>query len=442
MIVALGAGIALTAAYRLGYVDAPGLMAQGADEGSVVPVEAAPHSAEKISMTTAPAVQPPAIADGKVVPLQSAHLSLTAGGIVTDLPVNEGAVVTEDQLLLQLDERDALVAVQQAEADLMGAQARYDELVAGTLPEDIAAAQANLAAATARLERLRLSTENGDITASEAMLSQARAELQTVVDGASAEQLIEARANLQNAEAELRRAQRAYNEVSWRNDVGATPESAQLQTATNNYEAAKARLADLESGATRAEIGRVQAQVQQAEAQLNALRSSRPADIAAYTAEVQNAQAQLDRLLAGTRPEQLAQAEADVAAATARLQQQLVTLNKLQLRAPFAGTVAVLDVDPGEQINQGVPVLRLADLSRLQVETEDLTELQVVDIQEGDRASVTFDALPDLTVIGTVESIRPYGETSAGDIVYRAVVSLPQQDARLRWNMTAAVTFE
>ncbi|MEZ4555769.1 MAG: efflux RND transporter periplasmic adaptor subunit [Caldilineaceae bacterium] len=274
------------------------------------------------------------------------------------------------------------------------------------------------------------------------MLAQAQANLRTVMDGAAEAQRIEARANLQNAEAELRRAQRAYNEVSWRNDVGATPQSAALETATNMFEAAQAHLADLENGATPAQIAQASAQVRQADEQLNALRSSRPAELAAAAAEVRSAQAQLDKLRAGTRPEQLAQAEADVAAATARLQQQLVALGKLQLRAPFAGTVATVDVEVGEQVNPGMPVVRLADFSRLQMETEDLTELQVVDVREGGSAAITFGALPDVTVRGTVTSIRPYGETSAGDIVYRVVLTLPEQDARLRWNMTAAVTFD
>ena len=432
----LGAGVALATAYALGYVEPSHLAAQSADAVTTAAAQPAGDTA------AAPAFPRTVIADGKVVPVQDAHVGLTAGGVVTAVLVQEGDVVDAGALLLQLDDQDAQVAVQQAQADLMRAQARYAELAAGARPEEITAAEATLAAATARLDRLQLSTANGDIGAYEAVLAQAQANLRAVMDGAAEAQRIEARANLQNAEAELRRAQRAYNEVSWRNDVGATPQSAALETATNMFEAAQAHLADLENGATPARIAQASAQVRQADEQLNALRSSRPAELAAAAAEVRSAQAQLDKLRAGTRPEQLAQAEADVAAATARLQQQLVALGKLQLRAPFAGTVATVDVEVGEQVNPGMPVVRLADFGRLQVETEDLTELQVVDVREGGRAAITFDALPDVTVRGTVTSIRPYGETSAGDIVYRVVLTLPAQDARLRWNMTAAVTFD
>ena len=409
----------------------------------VLPIQAADNRATtQAAQASAPAAAVAIIADAKVVPVTSADLGLTSSGIAINIAVREGEVVTPGQLVLKLDPKDLQVAIAEAKANLLNAQARYDELRAGAQPEDIEAARAVLAASQAQLDKLTLSTENGDIAALEAAVAGAQANLQQVIDGSSEQQLIEARANLMSAEAERKRAQSAYNQVKWRNDVGATPESAALQKATIAYEAAQARLTDLENGATQSQIAAASAQVRQNQAQLNALRNSRPADIAVLQAEVRNAQAQLDKLLSGTRPEQLAQAEASVAAATAALQQQLVSLRKLELRAPFTGTVASLDVALGEQVSAGVPVLRLADLDHLQIETEDLTELQIVHIQEGDQAIITFDALPELTMIGTVTQIRPFGETSSGDIVYRATLTISQPDPRLRWNMTAVVTFE
>lgn len=409
----------------------------------VLPIQAADNRATtQAAQAAAPAAAVAIIADAKVVPVTSADLGLTSSGIAINIAVREGEVVTPGQLVLKLDPKDLQVAVTEAKANLLNAQARYDELRAGAQPEDIEAARAALAASQAQLDKLTLSTQNGDIAALEAAVAGAQANLQQVIDGSSEQQLIEARANLMSAEAERKRAQSAYNQVKWRNDVGATPESAALQNATIAYEAAQARLTNLENGATQSQIAAASAQVRQNQAQLNALRNSRPADIAVLQAEVRNAQAQLDKLLSGTRPEQLAQAEASVAAATAALQQQLVALSKLELRAPFTGTVASLDVAIGEQVSAGVPVLRLADLGHLQIETEDLTELQIVHIQEGDQATITYDALPELTMTGTVTQIRPFGETSSGDIVYRATLTISQLDPRLRWNMTAVVTFE
>ena len=88
----------------------------------------------------------------------------------------------------------------------------------------------------------------------------------------------------------------------------------------------------------------------------------------------------------------------------------------------------------------GVPVIELADFSVWQVETNDLTELDIVRIQERDEVLVTFDAIEDLEVAGIVVRIKSIGMEKLGDITYTVVVQLDEQDARLRWNMTAVVT--
>ena len=93
----------------------------------------------------------------------------------------------------------------------------------------------------------------------------------------------------------------------------------------------------------------------------------------------------------------------------------------------------------GEQIAAGSPVVRLADLTRWQIETEDLKEAEAVGVQAGDQVSLTFDAIPDLKKDGVVSRIRPIGEDNRGDIVYTLVIDPAQQDERLLWNMTAVV---
>jgi len=111
-----------------------------------------------------------------------------------------------------------------------------------------------------------------------------------------------------------------------------------------------------------------------------------------------------------------------------------------ELRAPFAGTVAALNTKVGEQVAAGAPIVRLADFSTWHIETEDLTEIDIVAVREGSRATVVFDAIPDLELPATVMRIRPIGENKQGDITYTAILALEQQDPRLRWNMTASVT--
>lgn len=409
--------------------------------------ETTPAAPAEQAESSAPAPQeggltPSIVADARLVPVQRADLSLATGGIVAEVLVQEGEAVTAGQLLMRLNTNQQQVAVSRAQADLQSAQARLLELTAPPRPEEVAQAEAALNAAQARYERLAQAALPGEIAAAEAGLNASQASLAKVMEGASEQQLIAARADLANAEAVLKQAQSAYNLVKWRNDLGATPQSAALQQATNNYEAAKARLADLERGASQADIAAASAQVRQASAQLQTLRNAMPSDMTAAQADVNAQQAQLDLLLAGPRTETIAVAEANVAAATAALQQALVALGDLELRAPFTGTVAALNIEVGEQASPGTTLVQLADLSTWAVETEDLTELDVVGITPGGQVALTFDAIPDLEISGTVQRVRPIGEDNRGDIVYTVVIEPTQQDPRFLWNMTTVVTME
>ena len=226
-------------------------------------------------------------------------------------------------------------------------------------------------------------------------------------------------------------------------DIAALPQSVQLQKATNAYNAAKARLADLETGASPADLAGAQARVRQAQAQLDALKApARPADVATAGAALRQAQAQLALVKDGSRPEVVAAAQAAVAAAQATLDQAKTALADTELRVPFAGAVAEVTIASGEQATPGTPVLTLADFSSWQIETTDLTELSVVKVQPGAQATITFDAVPGLELPGQVVRINPVGKDQRGDINYTVVVKPLEDDPRLRWNMTAAVTFE
>ena len=78
----------------------------------------------------------------------------------------------------------------------------------------------------------------------------------------------------------------------------------------------------------------------------------------------------------------------------------------------------------------------------LQIETDDLTELDVVRVRDGAPATVTFDALPGLSLTGKLLRVKPLGENKQGDMTYTVVIQPDRLDGRLRWNMTAAVAIE
>jgi HlyD family secretion protein len=85
-------------------------------------------------------------------------------------------------------------------------------------------------------------------------------------------------------------------------------------------------------------------------------------------------------------------------------------------------------------------VLTLMTSDGWRVDTEDLTELDVVRMVPGTPVEVRFDALPELQLAGTVGRVALMGSNRQGDIVYTVEIALAQADPRLRWNMTAVVT--
>ena len=355
------------------------------------------------------------IVDAVVVPEQYAALSFATGGTVSEVLVEEGGQVAEDELIAQLDNERQIISIAQAESALESAQARYAELEAGARTEEIDGAQAAVDNAQANLDRLLEGSRPEDIAAAEAAVAAARAGLQQVLEGADEEQIISARASLKNAEAERDRAQRAFNDVKWANNAGALPQAAQLQTATNNFEAAQAQLNQLQSGARASQINAAQAQIDQAQAQLDrALAPPTDAEIDAAEASVRQAQAQLDQLLAGVRDETLMAAAADVKSAATALMQQQSALSDTEFRAPFAGTVASMDLRLGEQIGASVPVVQFANDSVWLIETDDLTEIDVVNVAVGDEAIITVDALPDLELTGHRDQCQALWRKQAG----------------------------
>jgi multidrug resistance efflux pump len=116
-------------------------------------------------------------------------------------------------------------------------------------------------------------------------------------------------------------------------------------------------------------------------------------------------------------------------------------ISDLEVRAPFAATVVTLDVTPGETILPNQPVVVLADFSAWMIETNDLTEIEVVRVSENQAAEIVPDALPNLTLPATVERIARESSRKGGDVTYKVRLALDEVDPALRWGMTVEVRF-
>lgn len=108
------------------------------------------------------------------------------------------------------------------------------------------------------------------------------------------------------------------------------------------------------------------------------------------------------------------------------------------LIAPFSGTVVEINVSPGEFIQPAQVVIVLVALDSLQIETTDLSELNVAAVEIGQPASVYVEALGE-EFPGKVTAISPISETIGGDVVYPVTIKLDEQPVDLLWGMSADV---
>jgi len=122
-------------------------------------------------------------------------------------------------------------------------------------------------------------------------------------------------------------------------------------------------------------------------------------------------------------------AEADAQLMTARV-------NKMTLRAPFAGTIGLRQASVGDYVKEGQDIVNLESLDPLKVDFR-LPELALSQVRDGQTLQIALDALPDRAYDGKVFAINPLIDANGRAIVIRAQV--PNRDGRLRPGMFARV---
>lgn len=393
-----------------------------------------------------------------------------------------------------------------AQADVTAARLALSKLEAGPKTADVQAARARLEQARASLAKAESGPKAADVEAAQAALEQARANFQlesASLSGAktNANATIEQSANavrdrqaeysrifwdnreieaggdtleqesldaetaalraVENAQSTLAQAQVAYDQAMQAEMSGVASAEARVAQAQANLDKVLTSLDTAAVAAGRADVAQAQAnldtllrvdpdqlaaaraRVAQAEASLSRLRGDqRAGSIAASAASVENARAVLAQLTADPGEPDIAEMQSRVDLTRVALKAAELALDDAALRTPISGTVAEVNLKPGEVPGAASAAVIVADISTWQIETTDLTELDVVNIDEGDAVIITFNALDGVELRGTVTRVKPIGKTKQGDITYTAVITPDQAETRLRWNMTASVLFQ
>ena len=131
---------------------------------------------------------------------------------------------------------------------------------------------------------------------------------------------------------------------------------------------------------------------------------------------------------------QLESARAAYARAEAAAMQARAALEDLSITAPFAGTLGLIDVEPGAVLDGSTPVTDLSDLSVVQVSAS-LPERYYDRVAAGQGVSITTPAYPDATFEGEVTVRAPQIDLATRSFSIRA--EIPNPDGRLVGGMFA-----
>jgi RND family efflux transporter MFP subunit len=113
----------------------------------------------------------------------------------------------------------------------------------------------------------------------------------------------------------------------------------------------------------------------------------------------------------------------DLASAQAKVDAAQATIDSLSIIAPFDGEVLAIEQHPGDLVSTGTVAISLANRSNLYIDTQ-VDEADIAQVAVGNPATITMDAIPGVTLNGTVTFIKPVSEMVSGLVKYRVHIEL------------------
>ncbi len=228
----------------------------------------------------------------------------------------------------------------------------------------------------------------------------------------------QAEAELAKAQLTLERAQRDYDQVAWRSDVGMTPQAAALQAAT-------------------IDVQRAQAAYDQALQSIQAYRFQ----IATLEKELEAARQELEWLRQG--PDPLLTLEVTQARrALERVDQQIADA---RIVAPFDGEVEGVLVEVGKTVDPTSTILILSDPTQVEASAI-LQSTDLARLAEGMPATLESTTAAGRILTGTVRALpRPHGRGASAqgnDMTVRIAFGAPPEDIKPGDLLNTTITIE
>jgi HlyD family secretion protein len=146
----------------------------------------------------------------------------------------------------------------------------------------------------------------------------------------------------------------------------------------------------------------------------------------------------LANLKAGTDPldiksQQLTITQREIALADAK-----EALANYSVYTPFDGVLASVDIKKGDSASSGASIATI--ISKQRVAEISLNEVDAASVKTGQKATLTFDAVEDLSISGEVANVDIIGTVSQGVVSYGVKIVFDTQDERIKPGMSVSAS--
>ncbi|MGN0030482.1 MAG: efflux RND transporter periplasmic adaptor subunit [Candidatus Gastranaerophilaceae bacterium] len=135
--------------------------------------------------------------------------------------------------------------------------------------------------------------------------------------------------------------------------------------------------------------------------------------------------------------------KASIAQARANYNTAMTNLGYTKIIAPVDGTIISREIDIGQPVAasfQAPELFTIAqDLTKMQIEVN-VSEADIGEVKEGQDVEYTLDGYPDSTFYGKVTQVRLDSTTTSNVVTYTVIVSVNNDDLKLKPGMTANVS--
>lgn len=116
-----------------------------------------------------------------------------------------------------------------------------------------------------------------------------------------------------------------------------------------------------------------------------------------------------------------------------------------KVTAPISGTVNAINIKNGDDLSKltsgssrQVPII-IGDLGTLKAQVQ-VNEVDIPNVQIGQKAMMTFSAIEDLSVSGKVEKMDSLGTLNSGVVTFNVTISFDTLDPRIRPEMSVSAS--